>query len=162
MEFASYATSYIPTTSASVTRNADVVSKTGISSLIGQTEGTLYAEIYAKQAGSATNWYEINDGTSNNWIFIGKELNKMRGYIRTSGTTHFDNTTFTITDNAPMKVALAYKSGDYALYINGSLIASGSSSFTISGTISNVNIGSGLIPIGDSSAYKPPPFGRLA
>jgi hypothetical protein len=154
LEAGSYSTSYIPTTSASVTRNADQISKTGISSLIGQTEGTLFAEIYADQAGSSNNWFEINDGTTNNWIFLGKEGVSMRGYIRTSSTTHFDNTTFTITDNAPMKVALAYKSGDYAFYINGTLIASGSSSFAISGTISNVNIGSGLIPIGDSSAYK--------
>ena len=42
LEAGSYPTSYIPTTSASVTRNADVISKTGISSLIGQTEGTLF------------------------------------------------------------------------------------------------------------------------
>ena len=44
IEAGSYPTSYIPTTSASVTRNADVISKTGISSLIGQTEGTLFWE----------------------------------------------------------------------------------------------------------------------
>jgi hypothetical protein len=37
-------TSYIPTTTAAVTRNADVISKTGISSLIGQTEGTIFVE----------------------------------------------------------------------------------------------------------------------
>jgi hypothetical protein len=43
-EAGSYATSYIPTTSATVTRLADSCSKTGISSLIGQTEGTLYWE----------------------------------------------------------------------------------------------------------------------
>ena len=154
LEAGSYSTSYIPTTSASVTRNADVISKTGISSLIGQTEGTLFAEIYADQAGSANNWFEIYDGTSNNWIFLGKEGIKMRGYIRASGTTYFDNTTFTITDNAPMKVALAYKSGDYAFYINGTLIFSSSSSFTINNSISIVNFGFGLGTVGDSSAYK--------
>jgi hypothetical protein len=40
----SYATSYIPTVASTVTRNADVISKTGISSLIGQTEGTIFCE----------------------------------------------------------------------------------------------------------------------
>ena len=45
LEAGSYATSYIPTTSASVTRNADVINKTGISSLIGQTEGTVFLEV---------------------------------------------------------------------------------------------------------------------
>jgi hypothetical protein len=43
-EQASYSTSVIPTTTATVTRLADACSKTGISSLIGQTEGTLFVE----------------------------------------------------------------------------------------------------------------------
>jgi hypothetical protein len=41
-ELGSYPTSYIPTTTAAVTRNADAISKTGISSLIGQTEGEMF------------------------------------------------------------------------------------------------------------------------
>jgi len=45
-EAGSYATSYIPTTTASVTSNADVISKTGISDLIGQTEGTIFVVYY--------------------------------------------------------------------------------------------------------------------
>jgi hypothetical protein len=44
LEAGENATSYIPTQASSVTRNADVISKTGISSLIGQTEGTLFFE----------------------------------------------------------------------------------------------------------------------
>jgi hypothetical protein len=44
IEVGAYATSYSPTSSASVTRNIDVVQKTGVSSLIGQTEGTIYWE----------------------------------------------------------------------------------------------------------------------
>jgi hypothetical protein len=153
LEEGSYATSYIPTTSASVTRNTDVISKTGISSLIGQTEGTLYAEIYANQAGGQQNWFEINDGSLDNWIFLGKEGNKIRGYIRTNSTNHFDNTSFSITNNAPMKVALAYKSGNYALYINGTQIASGTSSFTISNTISVAGFNY-TISTGDTSSFK--------
>jgi hypothetical protein len=153
LEEGSYATSYIPTTSASVTRNADVISKTGISSLIGQTEGTMYAEIYANQAGGQQNWFEINDGSLDNWIFLGKEGNKIRGYIRTNSTNHFDNTSFSITNNAPMKVALAYKSGNYALYINGTQIASGTSSFTISNTISVAGFNY-TISTGDTSSFK--------
>jgi hypothetical protein len=45
-ELGSVATSYIPTTAGSVTRNADVISVTGaVSGCIGQTEGTIYAEV---------------------------------------------------------------------------------------------------------------------
>ena len=55
LEVGSYPTSYIPTTSASVTRNADVISKTGISSLIGQTEGTLFVDLNITNMSSAAN-----------------------------------------------------------------------------------------------------------
>jgi len=44
LETGSTATSYIPTVASTVTRNADVISKTGVSSLIGQTEGTIFIE----------------------------------------------------------------------------------------------------------------------
>ena len=44
IEEGAYPTSYIPTTTATVTRNADAISKTGISDLIGQTEGVMFIE----------------------------------------------------------------------------------------------------------------------
>jgi hypothetical protein len=44
-EEGSYPTSYIPTYGTSATRLADSCYKTGISSLIGQTEGTLFVEV---------------------------------------------------------------------------------------------------------------------
>ena len=43
-ESGTYPTSYIPTYGSASLRGADSCSKTGISSLIGQTEGTLYLE----------------------------------------------------------------------------------------------------------------------
>jgi len=45
LEAGSYPTSYIPTIASTVTRNADVISKTGISSLIGQTEGAVFVDV---------------------------------------------------------------------------------------------------------------------
>jgi hypothetical protein len=42
---ASYATSYIPTLGAAVTRGADAASKTSASAIIGQTEGTLFPSL---------------------------------------------------------------------------------------------------------------------
>jgi len=45
LEAGSVATSYIPTTTTSATRNAEVISVTGsVSGCIGQTQGTMYAE----------------------------------------------------------------------------------------------------------------------
>jgi hypothetical protein len=53
LEQSSYPTSYIPTTSASATRVADACSKTGISSLIGQTSGTIFVDFVWEGLGTA-------------------------------------------------------------------------------------------------------------
>ena len=122
LEAGSYATSYIPTTSASVTRNTDQVSKTGISSLIGQTEGVIFLDIFASAknadglsfatwiiAGDAAENFQIyNSGTTLNW------------YARnTAGLIIDQSADQTIVEGTRYKIAFAYKSGDYALYING-------------------------------------------
>ena len=44
LEAGSYATSLINTTTSAVTRNADVIGKTGANTLIGQTEGTIFLD----------------------------------------------------------------------------------------------------------------------
>ena len=69
---ASYATSYIPTTTASVTRNQDVCSNTGISSLIGQQEGTMFVQVTAKYKNADIAY--INTGVTNA-VFIYKTNN---------------------------------------------------------------------------------------
>jgi len=153
LEVGSYATSYIPTVASTVTRNADVISKTGISSLIGQTEGTLYAEISA-QASSTNNWFQILDGTANNWIFIGLDVNTFRGFVRLGSSTVFSDTSFVLTNGVPAKIALAYKSGDIALYINGIQRAVSSATFTPSASIDRVIFGDLNNAPNEASKYK--------
>lgn len=71
LELGSNATSYIPTTTTAVTRNADVISNTNASTLIGQTEGTIfidYNKILANDG--ARNIISLNDGTTSNLIEI--------------------------------------------------------------------------------------------
>ena len=71
LEAGSNATSLIPTTTSAVTRNADVISKTGISSLIGQTEGTIFVD-YNKilMNDSSKNIISLSDATAQNAIEI--------------------------------------------------------------------------------------------
>jgi hypothetical protein len=61
---ATYATSYVPTTSASVTRVADAASKTGISSLLGGTQGTWFLEMKYRPISSSTVSTMFVTGTS--------------------------------------------------------------------------------------------------
>jgi hypothetical protein len=126
LEAGSYATSYIPTTSASVTRNADVISKTGISSLIGQTEGTIFVEeVYdatiANNGGLDDTLVSLTDGTSSNLISIfhyGLGIGNVLFFIRLSNVTQVAISTSTPTSGT-YKIALAYKNNDVVGYING-------------------------------------------
>jgi len=124
LELGSYASSYVPTVATAVTRNADVISKTGISSLIGQTEGTIYTEIKVnKLIGIASRYiFHISDGTANNRIYIafsGSSSNVLRGRIFSGGTLQCSIDSSTITTTGTYKLALAYKNNDIVFYING-------------------------------------------
>ena len=74
MELGSVATSVIPTTTAAVTRSADVIRKTNIASLIGQSEGTVYFEV------------EVTAEVRDRWIFsLDSAANSfIQGYITTA------------------------------------------------------------------------------
>ncbi len=137
VEVGAYATSYIPTLSTSVTRVADLVSKTSISSLIGQTEGTLFLNF--RYEVDQLSRFTISDGTGNNWIFFSypEAAGQTRVRIAASGVQQVNTTASSVfTANQTYKVALAYKSGSWALYINGTSVLSGTQTFTFNNTLS--------------------------
>jgi hypothetical protein len=142
IEAGSYATSYIPTYGTSVTRNADAASKTGISSLIGQTEGTLFAEfeINADNTNGFNRVLAVGDGTSNNRIFIFAQDTKVfRFYVANGGAAQVDIVSTTSILGGRHKVAFAYKANDFIAYVDGVQVG-----IDTSGTIpscSNVYIG---------------------
>ena len=139
---ADYPTSYIPTYGSSVSRVADVTSLTSAADLIGQTEGTIYSEVRFHEGGNASNWLSISSGNPQNWVFIGKDGDDIRGYVRASNSVIFSNQTFQIVDNAIAKVAIAYKSNDVVLYINGTQMSSTTNSLTFDATLDSVYFGS--------------------
>jgi hypothetical protein len=147
LETGSVATSYIPTTAAPVTRNADVVNLSGaVSGCIGQTEGTIYAEVDFKgglQSGALRHIFNISDGTDSNRvvIYIGLDSTNIFGFIAASGFTIL-NSGATASGLQSVKAALGYQSGNYALYLNGSLAVSGSTSFTFGPLLNQVTLGS--------------------
>ena len=80
LEAGAYPTSYIPTTTGTVTRNADVCVKTGISDLLNPSEGTFYAEISALANDLTFRSLTLSDGTGNNvvQIALGNVSNQIR------------------------------------------------------------------------------------
>ena len=125
LETGSVATSYIPTTTAAVTRNADVITLSGaVSGCIGQTEGTIYAEVVLSRVNPN---YIISLGTTNDRIMINLDSStSVYALIRVGGV----NADYTATIPAipatggVYKVALGYKANDYCFAVNGVAYAS--------------------------------------
>ena len=136
---ANYATSYIPTYGVSQTRASDVCKKTGISSLIGQTEGTLYFEGSSDTIGGSTNL--INFNFSANSVVINRQsTGAIRALINTSSAIVLNSSSV----SGVFKVAIAYKNGDSVLYVNGALADSSTNSFTFATALTEVNLGTGV------------------
>jgi hypothetical protein len=122
IEQSSYGTSYIPTTSTSVTRLADSCYKTGISSLIGQTEGTIFLDFYAsgKNIDGLSYAYITLFGDSSNNVQLYYVNSVLYWHSQVSGSVQFSSSTSqTILAGQRYKICFAYKSGQYALYVNG-------------------------------------------
>jgi hypothetical protein len=139
-------TSYIPTTTGAVSRAADVISASGalVSGLIGQTEGTIYAEVDVKALQGTVAKTFIDIGATNNRIFIGftsLASNTIRLQIDTSANPARVDIRSTVSSAGIIKVAAAYQSGNCVLYVNGvagTVSANDSLSFS---TLSSVFIG---------------------
>lgn len=140
IEQSSYPTSYIPTTSATATRLADSCYKTGISSLIGQTSGTVFADFYLISGYDNNQMVlTLSDNTSSNFIIIQRYLGSMGCRIDANGAVQVDSYT-TFTNSGRHKIALAYASNDVKVYLDGSAIIT-DTSITVP-AMSKINIGS--------------------
>jgi len=128
IEAGAYVTSYIgPTLGAVVTRGADAASKTGISSLIGQTEGTLFVDMTKTSAEASERYLAIGDGTASNRIMIiGGVGGFIRGFLQVAGNIEFDFTSV-VSAVGMHKIALAYANNDVAMYIDGVQVTTDSS-----------------------------------
>ena len=134
----SYATSYIKTTSSSATRVADLINTTGKSALIGQTEGVIFADVVTTAGESDYVTILQAFGDYSNRLAIGIEVGttNLFGYLNASGTVKFFNAS---TQSAGRhKIALAYKSGDIALYIDGVSAFTSTNTFTFATTLSTI------------------------
>jgi hypothetical protein len=127
LEVGSVPTSYIPTTTQAITRAAEVINKTGVSSLIGQTEGTIYAEVDIRNIVGTKAIIALTDGTIDNRIVMRfTSSTVLATIIRVAGATNDYSVTIpTIPSTGGIyKIAFAYKANDYCLALNGTAYAS--------------------------------------
>ena len=121
VEEQSYATSYIPTSGSTVTRNQDVCTNGGSLASINSTEGVLYAEIAALANDGTVRFLGLNDGSNNNRVVIlyDSSANRIRAIVSSGGTKYVDFY-YNVTDVTDFnKVAVKYKANDFALWIDG-------------------------------------------
>ena len=115
---ATYATSYIPTLGAAVTRGNDFASKSSINALIGGTSGTIFFEIKTNKTLTSTNYKQF-------FYYTDASGAQAYMYLNSSNTLVLNPSLGTISSSINLaadtvyKVAVAYATNDFKLYING-------------------------------------------
>ena len=145
LEIGSYPTSYIPTYSVSATRAQDTCNKTNASGEIGQTEGTLFTEVDLNHT-SVTNNYilQVSESSANRILLYKDATNKIGCFALIGSTAIY----YKLTSGAFTginKIAFAYKSGDFAFYVNGTQIGTSTATFSTSATFDRLDIDSNIV-----------------
>ena len=128
----SYQTSYIPTYGASASRAQDLsVTASPSTSYFGQTEGTIFTEIKinAITSGLYSRVFNLKNSGGSNQIYIQQNDSRLTGVVF-NGSNQFSGSlsSGSLVVGQTYKAALAYKDSDYAFYVDGTQIDTGSSS----------------------------------
>jgi hypothetical protein len=119
MELGAYATTWVPTTTAAVTRIAEIAAKTGVSSIIGQTEGTIFWDINDLTGTTSTGNpdYGVRNTAFTNWIGITTNTfaSPFRVVVRPTSGIAIDYTA----NITRAKAAVAWSSAGAVLFVNG-------------------------------------------
>jgi hypothetical protein len=139
-----YPTSYIPTAGSQVTRTADTCEKSSVASgIIGQTEGVIFLDFenYGQIGTSYSGYFKIQSDGNNDRVTIqgdGSTLNRLILVVNDGSSTFFQPRT--IIPSGRNKVAIRYKSGLVASFINGAKIDTTSTSFSFSNTLNTIQL----------------------
>jgi len=164
-----YATSYIPTNGSTVTRDAETCTGAGEAADFNSSEGVLYAEI-AKVQDNPDNYrlISLNNAASNSdatSVALGFDNDDDDLYIRikSGGVEILKSFNQSVATNNFHKIAIRYKSGDSAFFVNGTKLTSydtgdGTATFTFPVTLDNLSFdynGNGTLPFyGKCKALK--------
>ena len=123
MEVGAFPTSYIPTTSATATRAADVASITGtnFSSWYNQTEGTVFAEAIPRASGFNGGLISFDNGTTDERIQARLNSGLAASLVVSDGAVVQANilSLNTISAGALARGGYVYKADDFAVTLNG-------------------------------------------
>ena len=128
LEEGSYATSYIPTSGSTVTRNQDIFTRDGIGSLINSTEGVLFVEMALLIDDGTFKYITLTDVSGANKVQIDFDYSSSRlQYLVASGGLAQCNIKIPYSGTNMDKIAVKWKENDFAVWINGVEIGSDTS-----------------------------------
>ena len=119
-ELGSYPTSYIPTTTAIVTRNAETAFNSGNAAIFNDSEGVLMVEM-SDFNNDSFRQLTISSGSSGNAISIMNTTteNQVVCFVNNGGVTQASISTILNSTHEFNKIAIKYKLNDFSVYING-------------------------------------------
>lgn len=135
LEAGGFATSLIPTTVASVTRNLTSFVKTGLSSLIGNSEGVIFLETQFFEAPTVPKFIGVGQWGFNHASIGGYNNGNWSVFFYLNGTPVILPTTLGAIDTNFHKIAFKYKSGDNAVWLDGVEIFTSTATGTPSATV---------------------------
>lgn len=122
MELSSISSSYVPTTTVSVTRAADLtnIDGTRFSDVYNQSQGTLYLEMAPIASTIQAVATSFNDGSINNEIAVGKKSsNAFDARVVKDSISESDLVLPSILSGQKNKVAVRIKPNNFAVSVNG-------------------------------------------
>jgi hypothetical protein len=142
VEAGSFPTSYIPTTTATLTRSADVCSITGgdFNNFYNQSEGTMLTNAFTPASGDRT-VLAADDNTANEMIRLRTEGTNPFFKVTDGGSELVAIDAGTVSANTSFKLIGAYKLDDFASSINGGAAVTDTSGTTP--TVDRMRIGAG-------------------
>lgn len=143
VEAGAFPTSYIPTTTATVTRAADVavIQGSNFSSWYNQDQGSIFAESQTLTTTGNAFAAQISDNSYNNRILVGQSSSSSVGQVIVSGSATLEPTSNPLRSSARIKQAFGFTTNSAQLATSGVLSVQDSSGAMVFG-LTRLDLGS--------------------
>ena len=128
VEVGNVASSYIPTNGSIIQRAAETCNDSGNSEVFNNVEGTIFINANFVSNSGVQVLCSVHDFATNKRLEIWANSNLINGFIGGSSSITVGSSNLI---NGSHKIALNYKSGNSSFYVDGFLIGSSSTTFTI-------------------------------